>query len=119
MKNYVIILLLCIFSSNSYAQEVSYSKAIKLTNKTPKFKILGRNAKYFIAERWGEKFHYLDLYSSNLRKISTKEFKIETIQEIIDFFNSNTLSVLINQKKIKNLVDFKINLESKGKIKMT
>lgn len=51
--------------------------------------------------------------------INNKEFKIETIQEIIDFFNSNTLSVLINQEKIKNLVDFKINLESKGKIKMT
>lgn len=78
MKNYVIILLLCIFSSNSYAQQVTYSKSIKLTNKTPKFKILGRNAKYFIAERWGEKFHYLDLYSSNLRKISTKEFKLES-----------------------------------------
>lgn len=50
--------------------------------------------------------------------INNKEFKVETLQEIIDFFNSNTLSVLINQEKRKNLVEFKINLENKGKIKV-
>lgn len=82
MKNYVIILLVCIFSSNIYAQEISYSKPIKLTNKTPKFKILGRNAKYFIAERWGTKYHYLDLYNSSLKKQSTKELKLDADESL-------------------------------------
>lgn len=102
MKNYVIILLLCIFSSNSYAQEVSYSKAIKLTNKTPKFKILGRNAKYFIAERWGEKFHYLDLYSSNLRKISTKEFKIEADEALKKIWIQPKQGWMLYTKSVKD-----------------
>lgn len=78
MKNYIIVFfLLCIFSSNTYAQKIAFSKPIKLTNKTPRFKILGRNAQYFIAQRWGSKLNYIDLYNANLKKISSKELRLD------------------------------------------
>lgn len=103
MKNYIIILLLCIFSSNIYAQQITYSKSIKLTNKTPKFKILGRNAKYFIAERWGEKIHYLDLYSANLKKISTKEFKLETDEALKKIWIQPKQGWVLYTKAVKDI----------------
>lgn len=47
--------------------------------------------------------------------INNKNFNIDTLQEIINFFTSNKLSFLINQNKIKNLVGFKLGVEHKIK----
>ncbi len=47
--------------------------------------------------------------------INNKEFNKNTLNEIIEFYNSNTLSILINQEKRKDLVGFKINYEKKLK----
>ncbi len=49
--------------------------------------------------------------------INNKKFKENTLNEIIDFYNSNLLSILINQEKRKDLVSFKINYENKLKNK--
>lgn len=49
--------------------------------------------------------------------INNKNFNENTLNEIIDFYNSNLLSILINQEKRKDLVSFKINYENKLKNK--
>jgi len=49
--------------------------------------------------------------------INNKKFEENTLNEIIDFYNSNLLSILINQEKRKDLVSFKINYENKLKNK--
>lgn len=107
--------------SNDFNKESFFSdiKSISLTETD--FKIL-KNEIYLVKQiSFSDEVKLCTIAKINNSKnvvINNKEFKVETLQEIIDFFNSNTLSVLINQEKRKNLVEFKINLENKGKIKV-
>lgn len=119
MKNYIIVILLCFFSSNAYAQKIEYSKPIKLTNKTPRFKILGRNANYFIAERWGSKFHYLDLYNANLKRVSSKELRLDTDESLKKIWIQPKKGWIVYTKATKDFtlieakqLDIKLNIRN-------
>lgn len=73
MIRFIYIALFSVVFSAFYAQDYDFSKSLKLNNKTPRFKILGKNANYIVAERWGTKAHYLDLYNAKLKKVASKE----------------------------------------------
>ncbi len=82
MKKTIFTILLSFVFSCFYAQEYSFSKAIKLNNKVHRFRILGRNVNHIVAERWGAKVHYLDAYNAKLKKVSTKEIKLEKDEKL-------------------------------------
>lgn len=103
-----------------YSQDYDFSKSIKLNNKTPRFKILGKNINYIIAERWGTKFHYIDLYNSKLKKVSSKELNFEKDEHIKKIWIQPKKGwvLYLKAKKDKTFVlakklDSKFNIKSK------
>lgn len=119
MKKLNFTILLCLFSSFFYAQEYSFSKATKLTNKVSRFKILGRNVNYIVAERWGSKSNFLDLYNAKLKKVSTKEIilaKDEKLKKIwlqpkqgwVLYTKANKDYTLVKARKL----DAKLNIKT-------
>lgn len=120
MKKLNITILLCLFSSFFYAQEYDFSKATKLNSKVSRFKILGRNVNYIVAQRWGTKANYLDLYNAKLKKVSSKEIilaKDENLKKVwlqpkqgwLIFTKANKDFTLVQARKL----DAKLNLKSK------
>ena len=120
MKKIILLISVCLFSSFSFAQKITYSKSIKLNNKTPRFKVLGRNANFFIAERWGTKYHFIDLYNADLKKISSKELRFEKENKLkkiwiqpnkgwVIYTNANKDFTLLEAKKL----DAKFNIKTK------
>jgi len=82
MKKYFIYIFTIFLCLNTFAQDYSFSKSIKLNAKTPRFKILGKNLNYIVAERWGAKYHYIDLYNAKLKKVATKDISPEKNEHI-------------------------------------
>jgi len=115
-----ITIFFCFLLSLSFAQDYDFSKSIKLNNKTPRFKILGKNINYIVAERWGTKFHYLDLYNAKLKKISSKELSFNKDEKLKKTWIQPKQAWLIYTKatKDKTLVlakkmDAKFNIKTK------
>lgn len=120
MKKIYFTILLCLFSSYFYAQEYDFSKATKLNNKVSRFKILGRNVNYIVAQRWGSKANYLDLYNAKLKKVATKEIvlaKDENLKKIwlqpkqgwLIYTKANKEYTLVQARKL----DAKLNIKTK------
>ncbi len=120
MKKLNFTILLCLLFSFFYAQEYDFSKETKLNSKVPRFKILGRNVNYIVAQRWGAKANYLDLYNAKLKKVSSKEIvlaKDENLKKIwiqakqgwLIYTKANKEYTLIQARKL----DAKFNIKSK------
>lgn len=108
-KRIIYILFLCSFFSLSLAQSVSYSKPVRLTNKVSRFRILGKNLNYIVAERWGAKAHYIDLYNADLKHVSTKPLPKAKDEKIHRIWLQPTQSWVFYSKAHKGYV----NIEAK------
>jgi hypothetical protein len=107
MNKAVAILVLSLLTATLYAQKINYSKPIKLNNKTPNFKLLGRNANYFIAERWGKTVHYLDTYNADLNKISSKEIKFSAEEKLKKIWIQPQKGWIISTVKVADIAVIK------------
>lgn len=72
----LLIFLLCFTSIK--AQKVDISSGIKLTSKAPKFRIAGKLGNKYLAERYKDNHHILDVYNSYLKLQSSKNIPVES-----------------------------------------
>ena len=106
MKKYLFYILTLFLCLNTYAQDFTFSKSVKLNSKTPRFKILGKNVNYIVAERWGSKFHYIDLYNAKLKRVVVKDVSPEKEEQIKKYgYNPNKVGYCI-QKQLKSTLCF-------------
>lgn len=73
------LILLCSLFTVFYlsAQKIDISSSSKLNSKISKFRVLGKTGNKILVERYGNNMHYLDVYNSNLRVISSKQIPLE------------------------------------------
>ncbi|MEZ4916984.1 MAG: hypothetical protein R2836_08370 [Chitinophagales bacterium] len=76
----LIVALLCF--STAKAQNVNVSSGIKLTNKAPKFRIAGKLNNRYLAERYKDNYHILDVYNGYLKLQSSKTIPIQSNEYI-------------------------------------
>ena len=80
-KSLFTLFILCLGTS-CFAQSALISNAVKLNNKTPNFKVLGRAGNNYVVNRYGTTTHVLDIYNPALKLIQSKEIKLPKDQFI-------------------------------------
>lgn len=106
---------------SSFAQSTLISNAVKLNNKTPNFKILGRAGNYYVVNRYGSSTHVLDIYNGSLKLLQSKEISLPKDQFIERYWLQPKESYIISMRHGKDKsyleahqLDAKFNMSQKG-----
>jgi len=71
-KSFIGFFVLAMITSFAFAQSILISKPIEVSNRTPKFKLLGKNQAGFWVRNYGRDEERIDLYDENLNLTSAK-----------------------------------------------
>ncbi|MCB9256095.1 MAG: hypothetical protein H6579_03090 [Chitinophagales bacterium] len=82
ISSYYLILVILLSLNYSKAQVVDVSSALKLNNKVPSFRILGKLDDKYLVERFGNDIHVLDVYNQYLKLQSSKQIQLDKNEKL-------------------------------------
>lgn len=82
ISSYCLIFLMLLSFSLLEAQVVDVSGALKLNNKVPRFRILGKLDDKILVERFGNDIHILDVYNKYLKLQSSKQIQLDKNEKL-------------------------------------
>ncbi len=112
--------IICIFTTATFSQTLSYSVPKKLSSKTPEFRILGKNKEGVLVYKYGRDSHVVEAYGNKLnsrweKSISFKQ-EATSVKRIVIYPEKTLAFYLSSQKGILVLLAEKWNSKFSGEL---
>ena len=101
-KSLIIVFAIFVHTA-AFSQKTAISGSVKLNNKLPNFRILGKTSSSYVVERYGPNFHVLDIYNEFMKSQGSKQIQLEKDEFIERFWIQPKTSWIIKVNQEKNV----------------
>lgn len=77
LYNLIFVVLFTLFALESTAQKAQISNGVKLNNKVPNFRVLGKLGDKYVVERYGNNTHILDVYNTFMKSQMSRQISLD------------------------------------------
>lgn len=101
LKSFILVLAI-LMQTAAFSQKIEISGSVKLNNKLPNFRVLGKTGNKYVVERYGPNFHVLDVYNPYMKSQGSKHVSLEKDEFIERFWIQPKISWIIKVLQEKN-----------------